>query len=56
VETKNLQSRLDGIRSHYERAQKDGRLSDQEIRAIQTRLDTLTKSVAREKSDRERSR
>lgn len=56
VETKNLQSRLDGIRSHHERTQKDGRLSEQEIRAIQTRLDALAKSVAREKSDRERSR
>lgn len=56
VETKNLQSRLDGIRGHYERAQKDGKLTDQEIRAIQTRLDALTKSVAKEKSDRERSR
>lgn len=56
VETKNLQSRLDGIRAHYERAQKDGKLTDQEIRAIQTRLDALAKSVAREKSDRERSR
>lgn len=56
LETKNLQSRLDGIRSQYERVQKDGRLSDQEIRSIQTKLDALTKSVAREKSDRERSR
>jgi chromosome segregation ATPase len=56
VETKNLQSRLDGIRGHYERAQKDGKLTDQEIRAIQARLDALSKSVAREKSDRERSR
>ena len=56
VETKNLQSRLDGIRAHYGRAQKDGKLTDQEIRAIQTRLDAVAKSVAREKSDRERSR
>lgn len=56
VETKNLQSRLDGIRGHYERAQKDGKLTDQEIRAIQARLDALAKSVAKEKSDRERSR
>lgn len=56
VETKNLQSRLDGIRGHYERAQKDGKLTDQEIRAIQARLDALGKSVAREKSDREKSR
>jgi tetrahydromethanopterin S-methyltransferase subunit G len=56
METKNLQSRLDEIRSHYGRAQKDGRLSDQEIRAIQKRLDTLAKSVTREKGDLERSR
>jgi chromosome segregation ATPase len=56
VETKSLQSRLDGIRAHYGRAQKDGKLTDQEIRAIQTRLDAVAKSVAREKSDRERSR
>jgi polyhydroxyalkanoate synthesis regulator phasin len=56
VETKSLQSRLDGIRSHYERAQKDGNLTDQEIRAIQTRLDALSKSVAKERQDRERSR
>lgn len=56
VETKNLQSRLDGIRSNYERAQKDGKLTDQEIRSIQKKLDALAKSVAREKSDRQRSR
>jgi chromosome segregation ATPase len=56
VEKKNLQSRLDGIRSHYERAQKDGKLTDQEIRAIQARLDTLSKSVTKEQQDRERSR
>jgi len=56
VETKSLQSRLDGIRSHYERAQKDGKLTDQEIRAIQAKLDTLSKSVAKETHDRERSR
>jgi len=56
VETKNLQTRLDGIRSHHERAQKDGKLTEQEIRAIQAKLDTLSKSIAKEAGDRERSR
>jgi len=44
LEMKSLQSLLDGIRSLYELAQKDGRLSDQEIRTIQTRLDAPAKS------------
>lgn len=56
VETKSLQSRLDGIRGHYERAQRDGKLTDQEIRSIQGRLDSLAKSIAKERHDRERSR
>lgn len=56
VETKNLQSRLDGIRGHYERAQRDGNLKDQEIRSIQGKLDSLAKSIAKERHDRERSR
>ncbi len=35
---------------------KDGKLTDQEIRAIQAKLDALSKSVAKEAGDRERSR
>ncbi|PKN35491.1 MAG: hypothetical protein CVU61_02980 [Deltaproteobacteria bacterium HGW-Deltaproteobacteria-19] len=56
VETQNLQKRLDGIRGHYGRTQKDGKLTDQEIRAIQGRLDSLAKSITKERQDRERSR
>jgi chromosome segregation ATPase len=56
VETSNLQKRLDAIRGHYERAQRDGKLKDEEIRSIQGRLDNLAKSISKERSDRERSR
>ena len=53
-ETKSLQARLDGIRDHFERAQKNG-LSDQEIRAINHELDKLSKNIAKEKNDRQRA-
>lgn len=53
-EAKSLQARLDGIRDQFERAKKNG-VSDQEIRAINHRLDELSKNIAKEKKDRQRA-
>ena len=53
-EAKSLQARLDGIRDQFERAHKNG-ISDQEIRAINRRLDELSKNIAKEKNDRQRA-
>jgi tetrahydromethanopterin S-methyltransferase subunit G len=53
-EARSLQARLDGIRDHLERAQKNG-LGDQEIRAINHELDELSKKISKEKNDRQRA-
>jgi ATP-dependent Lon protease len=54
-EAKSLQARLDGIRSHYDRAQRGG-LSQEEIRAIEHKLDALGKDIYKEKHDSQRAR
>jgi flagellar biosynthesis chaperone FliJ len=54
-EAKSLQARLDGIRDHFDRAQKGG-LSEQEIRSIKNKLDALDKEIYKQKHDSQRAR
>lgn len=54
-ESKSLQAKLDNIQSHFERAQK-GTLSEQDIRAINRKLDLLSKDIYKERQDRQRDR
>jgi hypothetical protein len=54
-EAKSLQARLDGIRDHFDRAQKGG-LSEQEIRAIKNKLDALDKEIYKQRHDSQRAR
>ncbi len=54
-ESKSLQAKLDNIQSHFERAQK-GTLSEQDIRAINHKLDLLNKDIYKERQDRQRAR
>jgi chromosome segregation ATPase len=54
-EAKSLQARLDGIQDHFERAQKRG-FGEQDIRAIDRKLDVLSKDISKERHDRQRAR
>jgi flagellar biosynthesis chaperone FliJ len=54
-EAKSLQARLDGIRDHFDRAQKGG-LSEQEIRTIKNKLDALEKEINKQRHDSQRAR
>jgi hypothetical protein len=54
-EAKSLQARLDGIRDHFDRAQKGG-VSEQEIRAIKNKLDALDKEIYKQRHDSQRAR
>ena len=53
-EARSLQARLDGIRDHFDRAQKGG-LSEQEIRSIKNKLDGLDKEIYKQRHDRQRA-